>query len=56
MVSRETGNSTYANFWREKQRLLWYFFILANGGSALSYQAVVHRHPTFNNQKETIET
>ena len=30
MVPRQTGNNAYAKFWREKQRVLWYFLILAN--------------------------
>ena len=25
MVPRETGNNAYANFLRDKQRVLWYF-------------------------------
>ena len=25
MVPRETGNNAYAKFWRDKQRVLWYF-------------------------------
>ena len=29
MVPRETGNNACAKFWRDKQRMLWYFFILA---------------------------
>ena len=26
MVPRETGNNAYAKFWRDKQRVLWYFW------------------------------
>ena len=26
-VPRETGNNAYAEFWRDKQRVLWYFLI-----------------------------
>ena len=26
MVPRETGNNVYAKFWRDRQRVLWYFY------------------------------
>ena len=26
MVPRETGNNAYAKFWKDKQRVLWYFW------------------------------
>ena len=29
MVPRENKRNTYAKFWRNKQRVLWYFFKLA---------------------------
>ena len=44
IVPRETGNNAYAKFWRDEQRVLWYFWYWVVGcGRIKEFKLVLHQ-------------
>ena len=43
MAPRETENNTYAKFWGDKQRALWYFTVFSGVVNTLGHPKILHK-------------